>query len=73
MLPASPTATATPPCTGDCDHSHHVTISELTKGVDIALGKLPLSECAVFDQSGNEEVDINELIVAVSAALEGCS
>jgi hypothetical protein len=49
-----------------------VTISELIHGVNIALGQLPLSGCPDFDQDGSDEVEINELIAAVNAALNGC-
>jgi len=66
------TSTATPGCAGDCDQNRHVTISELIHGVNIALGQLPLSGCPDFDQDGSDEVEINELIAAVNAALNGC-
>ncbi len=72
----TPTATDTPPppaCVGDCDGSCDVTISELVIGVNIALGSLPLDRCPAFDPTGNGGVEINELIAAVSNALNGCS
>jgi uncharacterized protein YbjT (DUF2867 family) len=45
-------------------------INELILGVNIALGNRPLDACRAFDRSGN---GINELIAAVSNALNGCA
>jgi hypothetical protein len=59
-------------CAGDCDASGDVVISELIRGVNIALGSLAVSECAALDGDGDGEVGINELISAVLAALDGC-
>jgi len=60
-------------CTGDCDWSGTVSISELVRGVAIALGRQRLPVCEVFDSDGNEMVAINELIQGVNAALHGCA
>ena len=49
-----------------------VTIDELIRGVNIALGNTPLSNCPAFDANGDGEVTIDELIRAVNAALDGC-
>lgn len=59
-------------CTGDCDWSGAVSISELIRGVNIALGRSRLPTCEVFDSDGDETVAINELIQGVNAALRGC-
>jgi len=59
-------------CVGDCDWSGAVSVSELIRGVNIALGSLRLPICEVFDTDGNETVAVNELIQAVNAALRGC-
>jgi putative hemolysin len=59
-------------CTGDCDWSGAVSISELIRGVNISLGRARLPTCEVFDTDGNETVAINELIQGVNAALRGC-
>ncbi len=37
------------PCAGDCDRDGSVYIDELMKGVDIALGKGPVDDCALLD------------------------
>jgi hypothetical protein len=60
-------------CTGDCGRDGSVTVDELVKGVNIALGLLPVSQCDSFDCDGDGEVAVNELIAAVNAALEGCA
>jgi len=61
-----------PVCPGDCDHDTRVTIEELVRGVNIALGSMQLDRCARFDTSGNGRVTIDELVKAVNAALNGC-
>lgn len=60
-------------CAGDCDDSNIVDISELIRGVNIALGKSPVGECKAFDQDDNGRVTINELVKAVDDALDRCS
>jgi hypothetical protein len=42
------------------------------RGVNIALGALPVSVCAAFDSSANTAVEIAEIVAAVNAALRGC-
>jgi hypothetical protein len=59
-------------CAGDCDGSGTVDVSELVKGVNIALGSLPVSACTAFDLNGNGLVSVNELVAAVNALLDGC-
>jgi len=80
--PAPPTSTpsptptptmAVPPCTGDCDDDGKVTVTELVKGVNIALGLLSLDQCPSFNCDGTGEVTVDCLVKAVNAALNGCS
>ncbi len=59
-------------CPGDCDENHTVDVAELVRGVNVALGSQPLSACQAVDRSGDQYVTIDELVVAVHAALEGC-
>ncbi len=59
-------------CVGDCNDNGQVTISELIRGVGIALGQQELSSCLAFDPNGNQMVSINELIGGVNSALRGC-
>jgi hypothetical protein len=40
--------------------------------VNIALDSQPIDRCPALDSSGNGGVEINELISAVSNALNGC-
>ena len=61
------------PCTGDCDTSRTVTIDELLRGVDIALGAAALDQCAAFDCNSDRHVTVDCLIKAVHAALDGCA
>jgi parallel beta-helix repeat protein len=71
----SATATASPPpapCPGDCDGDGAVTIDELVRGVNIALGNQSLDACLVADRDGNGRVTVDELVAAVGAALREC-
>jgi hypothetical protein len=61
-----------PPCAGDCNGNGEVTVDELIKGVNIALGNAPLEQCLSFDTNGNGAVTVDELIRAVNNALNGC-
>jgi hypothetical protein len=36
------------------------------------LGATPLSVCSAFDDDGDGQVRVNELVLAVRAALSGC-
>jgi streptogramin lyase len=75
--PGGPTPTATPllpvdGCVGDCDGDRVVTVAELIRGVNVALGQGLLSLCPSFDRNDDGELTINELIIAVSNVLSGC-
>jgi len=61
-----------PPCTGDCNDDDKVAINELILGVNIALGRQQTAKCPAFDRNARDGVEINELITAVSNALNGC-
>ena len=60
------------PCNGDCDGDREVTIDELIRGVNIALGNDPISECNAIDNNADGEATIDELLRAVNAVLQGC-
>ncbi len=69
----TPTPTPTPiPCVGNCDQNSMVTVEELVKGVNIALGNATLDECPAFDCNGTGQVTVDCLVTAVNAALNGC-
>jgi hypothetical protein len=65
-------AVAAPVCAGDCNGDHVVTVDELTSGVDIALGELPLSQCPAMDANGDGQGTVDELVQALDRALNGC-
>jgi len=71
--PPPPSATSVTParCGGDCNGDGVDTIDELIRGVNIALGNAPLSDCVAFDANGDGDVTIDELIQAVDVALNG--
>jgi len=73
----TPTPTTTPTsepviCTGDCNGSETVTIDELVRGVNIALGITGVEQCSAFDANNDGRVTIDELVSAVNGALSGC-
>jgi DNA-binding beta-propeller fold protein YncE len=70
---STPTATATPLCLGDCNGSGEVTVDEIVKGVNIALGQSPVEGCSALDRNRDQLVTIEELIAAVQNALSGCT
>lgn len=59
-------------CVGDCDEGGTVSISELVRAVNIALGNAELDGCSAVDRNSDGSVAINELIGAVNSALGGC-
>lgn len=59
-------------CVGDCAGDAAVTIDELIRAVQIALGAFPLTMCDAADNDRNGVVSIDELVRAVGKALEGC-
>jgi hypothetical protein len=71
-LLACPTAASVIPCAGDCNNDDKVTVNELIKGVNIALGKAEITACAALDLAGDGRVTIDELVKAVNKALSGC-
>jgi DNA-binding beta-propeller fold protein YncE len=71
LLLAAPRAEAAL-CAGDCDDNGVVAINELIRGVNIALGSAPLSECPVFDADGSQAVEVYDLVLAVNNTLGGC-
>ena len=56
---------------GDCNGDSVVTVDELIKGVNIALGTSELTICPSLDVNGNDVVTVDELIRAVTNALTG--
>lgn len=72
--PSVPTATPTRSVTpgdlpGDCEADGQVTVSDLVRGVRIALGEAAIADCPSFDRNGDGHVSVDELIQAVDAAL----
>lgn len=61
-----------PLCVGDCDGNGVVSINELIRGVNIALGQAAVSTCLAMDRDGDGRVVISELVAAVNNALAGC-
>jgi hypothetical protein len=70
----TPTPIPIPECPGDCNGDQHVDISELVRGVRIALGSTDDDQCLVaFAREGSRTLTVDELIAAVRRALVDCS
>jgi hypothetical protein len=61
-------------CPGDCNRDGLVTVDELLKAINIALGsgQISMKDCLPADPDLNYSVSIDELVTAVGRALEGC-
>jgi len=59
-------------CVGDCTNNRLVTVDEIITGVHIALGAGSLEQCRSFDDDGNHQVTVDELLIAVNSGLSGC-
>jgi hypothetical protein len=59
-------------CAGDCSDDEVVTVDELVRGIDIALGGGSLDDCRLADGNGDGSVSISELVAAVDSAVNGC-
>ena len=59
-------------CAGDCGQDGEVTVDELLKMVNIALGSAAVSDCLAGDQNGDGSITIDEILRAVNNALTGC-
>ena len=62
-----------PLCLGDCGGNSVVSINELITLVNIALGNKPVAACSAGDRDFNRRITIDELVAAVSVALQVCS
>jgi hypothetical protein len=59
-------------CPGDCSGDGAVTVDEIIRAVDIALGQHPLAGCGSVDRDGSNTVTVDEIVISVDAALRGC-
>lgn len=59
-------------CAGDCNGDEDVTIDELIRMVNIALGTAEVGQCSAGDGNGDGEITIDEIVRAVNVALGGC-
>jgi hypothetical protein len=59
-------------CAGDCTGEGMVTVDEVVRGVEIALGERGLGDCERLDGDGDLRVTVEEVVVALTAALRGC-
>lgn len=70
---SSAPVTAQTGCAGDCDASGEVTVDEIVRAVNIALGALAVDQCPAIDFTRDGEVTIDEILAAVNLAIGGCA
>jgi K319-like protein/Regulator of Chromosome Condensation (RCC1) repeat protein/regulator of chromosome condensation (RCC1) repeat-containing protein len=68
----APSVAVADACIGDCNADGRVSVDELIRGVNIALGTLDVDACPSVDRNADGAVSISELIAAVGAALNAC-
>lgn len=61
-----------PACVCDCNRDGSVTVEEIVRAVNIALGISFLSTCPEADASGDGAVTVDEIVQAVNNGLNGC-
>jgi hypothetical protein len=59
-------------CVGDCNGDGSVTVDEIVRMVNIALGSQDVSTCPAADRDGSGTVTVDEIVQAVNNALNGC-
>jgi len=59
-------------CAGDCDANGQVTVAEIIRSVNVALGQTALQACPTVDRNGDGRVTVDELVRSVQTALNGC-
>lgn len=59
-------------CVGDCNGNRTVTVEELVRAVNLALGSQTAGSCPGLDASGDGAVTVDELVAAVDNAVNGC-
>jgi len=59
-------------CAGDCSDDETVSVDELIRNIDVALGGYPIDDCPLADGNGDGTVSISELVAAVDSAVNGC-
>lgn len=60
------------PCAGDCGADGPVTLDELVRAVNVALGNDFLATCFAIDRNADGQATVDELVAAVRDALSGC-
>lgn len=60
-------------CAGDCNGDSTVTLDELIQAVNVALGLATNGLCPLLDRNHDGIVAIDEVVLAVDSAIEGCA
>jgi hypothetical protein len=69
LVTPGPTA---PPCVGDCNNDHSVTVGEILTLINIAVGNAEISACEIGDANQDGQITVDEILTSVNYALNGC-
>jgi hypothetical protein len=81
VIASTPTTTVTSsvtqtssarPCAGDCRRDGVVTVRDVLTMEVIALGSAPIATCEAGDANDDGQITIDELLAAITDALNGC-
>lgn len=61
------------PCVGDCNRDGRVTVDELVVGINVGLGRQPMTDCSRLDANGDGLIAVDDLVSAVRDGLAACS
>ncbi|MFN8628707.1 MAG: hypothetical protein U0587_22395 [Candidatus Binatia bacterium] len=59
-------------CPGDCNGDVRTTVEDLLTGIAIALGRKPADRCPNADMNDDGSVTVDEVLLSVRAATDGC-
>ena len=72
LLVSSAPASALVVCEVDCNGDRAVTVDELIRGLNVALGSEALDACPAADAGDDGEVTVDNLVAGLGRALNGC-
>lgn len=65
-------STARAQCVADCDENGRVTVDEIVRAVNIALGVQQVASCTSADRDADGSVTVDEILASVQHGLTGC-
>lgn len=60
------------PCYADCNGDDDISVDEILRGVNAAIGATSMEGCETYDSDHDAAIGIDEIILAVNGSLVGC-